>query len=99
MHSTVTVALLTVAVVNGQAYTVGQGVKTSSGTIVGKASSWKTEVSEYLGIPFAAPPVGNLRWAPPQPFKGEGKTIQATKYVSKALSNLQAIANLTLQGE
>jgi len=35
-----------------------------SGTIIGDAGK---EVRIYRGIPYAAPPVGDLRWKPPQP--------------------------------
>ena len=35
-----------------------------SGTVVGDPGN---EVKAYRGIPYAAPPVGNLRWKPPQP--------------------------------
>ncbi len=35
-----------------------------SGTIIGNVGN---EVHIYRGIPYAAPPVGNLRWKPPQP--------------------------------
>lgn len=44
---------------------VGQAVNTTSGLITGHAAKNATGVSEYLGIPFAAPPVGNLRFQPP----------------------------------
>ncbi len=37
-------------------------VKTRSGRVEGKADG---DVHAFLGIPYAAPPVGNLRWKPP----------------------------------
>jgi len=35
-----------------------------SGTVIGEPGK---EVHIYRGVPYAAPPVGNLRWKPPQP--------------------------------
>ena len=40
-------------------------VRISSGLISGTTD--KNEVTAYLGIPFAVPPVGELRWRPPLP--------------------------------
>ncbi|MDP4214164.1 MAG: carboxylesterase family protein [Bacteroidota bacterium] len=41
-------------------------VQTESGLVSGYYNE-RTGVSAYKGIPFAAPPVGDLRWKPPQP--------------------------------
>jgi para-nitrobenzyl esterase len=35
-------------------------------------------VTSYVGIPYAAPPVGDLRWAPPAPVDPWTGTLQAT---------------------
>jgi para-nitrobenzyl esterase len=40
-------------------------VETTSGRVAG--TTLPSRVKTWLGIPFAKPPVGNLRWAPPQP--------------------------------
>jgi carboxylesterase type B len=59
-------------------------VQTSSGPVSGHPASVNTDVSEYLGIPFAVPPVGNLRWQPPQLYNGTAP-INGTDYVRDSL--------------
>jgi para-nitrobenzyl esterase len=41
-------------------------IKTEQGTVHGKAMN-DGKVRAFLGVPYAAPPVGELRWKPPQP--------------------------------
>ncbi len=52
-------------------------VKVEDGLLQGK---YENGLSVYLGIPFAAPPVGNLRWRPPQPAAKWQGVREATKF-------------------
>ncbi|KAF7907465.1 uncharacterized protein EAF01_005051 [Botrytis porri] len=60
-------------------WTVGQTVQTSSGPVNGHPSLNSSQVSEYLGIPFAKPPVGDLRFAAPVAYNGN-TTINGTNF-------------------
>src|SRR6267378_4705278 len=39
-------------------------------------------VAKFLGIPYAAPPVGELRWQPPRDAAHWTQTLQATRFGS-----------------
>ena len=56
--------LATVVPLALQGATSAPQVKVESGIVEGKPEG---TVNAFLGIPYAAPPVGNLRWRPPAP--------------------------------
>jgi para-nitrobenzyl esterase len=59
----------------GPACAPGTDVSTASGSVCGLASGG---LHEWLAIPYAAPPVGSLRWRPPQPAAPWAGTLAAT---------------------
>ena len=56
-------------------------VETESGTYRGLINGSAPCVREFLGIPFAKPPTGDLRWMPPQKLENNAShTYDATRY-------------------
>ncbi|MGH9403326.1 MAG: carboxylesterase/lipase family protein, partial [Terriglobia bacterium] len=53
-------------------------VRTTDGLVSGVTLSHEMEV--FMGIPFAVPPVGKLRWQPPQPSAAWQGVRQADKF-------------------
>src|SRR5579884_324193 len=52
-------------------------VRTDKGPVRGSVHAYDRE---FLGIPYAAPPVGDLRWRPPQPHAPWQSVLDATKF-------------------
>lgn len=63
------------------ACTPGTTVQTADGPVCGTTAS--NGGDEWLGIPYADPPVGALRWASPQPHAPWTTTLQATAFGSE----------------
>src|SRR4051794_15618587 len=57
-------------------------VKIANGTLEGTNESG---IRTFKGIPFAAPPVGNLRWKEPQPVKNWQGVRKADKFGPRAM--------------
>ncbi|RYY57915.1 MAG: carboxylesterase family protein [Chitinophagaceae bacterium] len=72
--------LLTSTVLSAQNDSLsGPLVTTTSGTLRG---STEANVTSYKGVPYAAAPVGDLRWRPPQPAKSWQGVRDAKKFCS-----------------
>ncbi|MBV8515229.1 MAG: carboxylesterase family protein, partial [Acidobacteria bacterium] len=57
-------------------------VKIDTGKLEGKSDG---TITQFLGIPFAEPPVGDLRWKPPvKPAKWK-RVRQATEFGSRCM--------------
>ena len=57
----------------------GPTVRTVEGQVQGFV---RNGVSTFLGIPYAAPPIGAQRWQPPQPVAAWTQTLNATKFAN-----------------
>ena len=52
-------------------------VETNGGPVVGLAAGG---IHRYLGIPYAAPPIGDLRWLPPRPPAAWSAPLEAFEF-------------------
>lgn len=70
--------------------------KLDSGIVTGEVESG---VSIFRGIPFAAPPVGPLRWTPPQPVKPWSGERAANANGAACQQTVIRFGNVSLAGE
>jgi para-nitrobenzyl esterase len=82
-----TLPLMSVSFVQAQQTATGAAnqVKTANGLVEGVVE--KSGVRAFKGIPFAAPPVGNLRWQEPQPVPNWQGVRKADAFGPRAMQN------------
>ena len=88
--------LLTVLMSGGE--TTLRNVKTKYGPIQGvthQPADNLQPVATFLGIPFAAPPLGNLRFMPPVTVSPWKETLLADKFAPVCPQQLPELANRT----
>ncbi len=61
-------------------------VKTAQGKVHGKTIN-DGKVRAWLGLPYAAPPVNDLRWKAPQPVAKWSAVKDATQYAAHCAQN------------
>ena len=76
--------LLSVAAFTQNNYSFPVQVKITNGLIEGKYDT-KTNLEEFFGIPYAKPPVGELRWRAPQPLDNWSGVLETKKFAPRAV--------------
>lgn len=66
--------------------TAADSVPTKSGPVLGTQAR-EAAVEVFKGIPFAAPPVGDLRWRPPQPAASWSEVRVCDTFGSKSMQS------------
>ncbi len=74
-------------------------VQIESGAVVGKIENLPhgKAVHEYLGIPYAEPPVGELRFAAPKPVKPWSGTRHVTEFGASCPQNPMPFPGIDVQ--
>lgn len=86
------VALAWASTVLSSNSTSGPIVRTSYGHVQGAASEFREGVSAFKGIPYAAPPVGDLRWKPPvKPAPWGNDVLNATTFGNQCIQTFSNI--------
>lgn len=78
------ILMVSFLIMSGCSTTAGpdEVVKTTCGAIQGKKEDG---IKKYLGVPFAKAPIGELRFAPPQPVEAWEGTLDCTQYKDSAV--------------
>ena len=77
-------AFVFVALLSGMEVAAANEVKTESGVVEGTTSA-DGKVQIFKGIPYAAPPVGALRWKEPQPAESWEGVRKATEFGARCM--------------
>jgi para-nitrobenzyl esterase len=75
---------------------IAETVKVEGGLVKGTAEDG---LNLYGGIPFAAPPIGELRWRPPQPASRWDGVRAADNFGRACIQTNAAIADLPTPSE
>ncbi|KAA3439524.1 carboxylesterase/lipase family protein [Rufibacter hautae] len=78
-----TVGAQTKSKASGASTSSANQVKTANGLVEGTRE--KSGIRSFKGVPFAAPPVGDLRWREPQPVKNWQGVRKATQFGPRAM--------------
>ncbi|KAJ5724725.1 alpha/beta-hydrolase [Penicillium malachiteum] len=73
-------------------------IETAQGAVRGSSSPYRSNVTVYKGIPFAAPPTGSLRFTPHQPPSNRTGILNATEYAPQCIQTKDPSAGIFYTG-